>query len=155
MTDEDRNALRAWLDLLTASNTIKKSVDTALRREFGVSISRFDVLSALDRAMPDGLRAGDLSQRLMVTEGNITQVTTPLIRDGLVKRAASRKDGRVAIFRLTKKGERLFANMAEEHRHWVAEAFTGFSENQIVTFRRLLGKLNLPFDNEETGKDAA
>lgn len=155
MTDDDRNALRAWLDLLTASNAIKKSVDTAMRQEFGVSISRFDVLSALDRAGPEGARAGDLSQRLMVTEGNITQVTAPLIRDGLVKRTPSREDGRVAIFRLTKKGQRLFAEMAEEHRQWVADAFSEFSSSQIATFRRLLGKLNLPFEIGETGKDAA
>lgn len=155
MTDEDRNALRAWLDLLTASNAIKKSVDTTLRREFGVSISRFDVLSALDRAAPSGLRAGDLSQRLMVTEGNITQVTSPLIRDGLVRRAVNRDDKRVAIFKLTKKGHRLFAQMADEHRHWVSEAFSGLSETQIISFRKLLGKLNLPLDTDETGKDAA
>ncbi len=155
MTNEDRNALRAWLDLLTASNAIKKSVDTTLRREFGVSISRFDVLSALDRAPPSGLRAGDLSQRLMVTEGNITQVTAPLIRDGLVRRTASRDDKRVVIFRLTKKGNRLFGEMAEEHRHWVSQAFSGLSQTQIASFRKLLGKLNLPLDIEETGKDAA
>ncbi len=155
MTNEDRNALRAWLDLLAASNAIKKSVDTTLRREFGVSISRFDVLSALDRAAPSGLRAGDLSQRLMVTEGNITQVTAPLIRDGLIRRTVNRDDKRVVNLKLTKKGSRLFAEMATEHRHWVSEAFSDFSEAQIISFRKLLGKLNLPLDSEETGKDAA
>ncbi len=149
MTQSERNALRAWLDLLTASNAIKKSIDTALRTQFGVSISRFDVLSALDRAGPEGLRAGDLSQRLMVTEGNTTQVTAPLIRDGLVKRISSREDGRVAIFRLTRKGEKLFEKMADEHRSWVSDAFTGLSQNELAMLRRLLGKLKLPLDKEK------
>jgi len=155
MTHAERNALRAWLDLLAASNVIKKSVDTVLRREFGLSISRFDVLSALDRVGPDGLRAGDLSHRLMVTEGNTTQVTAPLIRDGLVKRTPSRADGRVAIFRLTRKGEKLFQKMADEHRQWVAGAFADMSQNEITTLRRVLAKLNLPDVNEDEGKDAA
>lgn len=149
MTQSERNALRAWLDLLTASNAIKKSIDTALRTQFGVSISRFDVLSALDRAGPEGLRAGDLSQRLMVTEGNTTQVMAPLIRDGLVKRISSREDGRVAIFRLTRKGEKLFEKMADEHRSWVSDAFTGLSQNELAMLRRLLGKLKLPLDKEK------
>ncbi|MEO1242666.1 MAG: MarR family transcriptional regulator [Pseudomonadota bacterium] len=153
MTNGDRNALRAWLDLLTASNAIKKSADTALRNQFGVSISRFDVMAALDRANGEGLRAGDLSQRLMVTEGNTTQVTAPLIRDGLVKRTPSRNDGRVAIFRLTRKGAKLFQKMADEHRHWVAGAFSDLSPGELATLRRLLGKLNLPIEIE--GKDAA
>lgn len=153
MTNGDRNALRAWLDLLTASNAIKKSADTALRSQFGVSISRFDVMAALDRANGEGLRAGDLSQRLMVTEGNTTQVTAPLIRDGLIKRTPSRDDGRVAIFRLTRKGAKLFQKMADEHRRWVAGAFSDLSPNELATLRRLLGKLNLPIEIE--GKDAA
>ena len=153
MTEKDRNALRAWLDLLNSSNTLKKSVDTGFRSQFGLSISRFDVLSALDRGGEDGMRAGDLSQRLMVTEGNTTQVTAPLIRDGLVKRSPSREDGRVAIFRLTRKGEKLFQKMADEHRQWVAEAFSGLSANEISTLRRILGKLNLPIEAKE--KDAA
>ena len=153
MTEADRNALRAWLDLLTASNAIKKSIDTTLRSQFRVSISRFDVLSALDRAGADGLRAGDLSQRLMVTEGNTTQVTAPLIRDGLVKRTPSREDGRVAIFRLTRKGEKLFQQMAEEHRHWISAAFSRLSQNELTALRRILRKLELPENNE--GRDAA
>jgi DNA-binding MarR family transcriptional regulator len=153
MTDADRNALRAWLDMLTASNAIKKSVDTTLRNEFGISISRFDVLSALDRTENEGMRAGDLSQRLMVTEGNTTQVTAPLIRDGLVKRTQGRDDGRVFYFRQTQKGKNLFHKMAEEHRHWIASAFSNLSQSELATLRRLLGKLNLPIEMKK--KDAA
>ena len=153
MTEADRNALRAWLDLLTASNAIKKSIDTALRNEFGLSISRFDVLSALDRADGDGMRAGELSQRLMVTEGNTTQVTAPLIRDGLVKRTQGRDDGRVFYFCLTRKGKKLFQDMAEQHRLWIADAFSDFSQSELATLRKLLGNLNLPPSIDK--KDAA
>jgi DNA-binding MarR family transcriptional regulator len=154
MTD-DRESLRVWLALLAASNTLKKSVDTGLRNQFGVSISRFDVLAALERAGPEGLRAGALTRRLMATEGNTTQVTAPLIRDGLVKRTTSPEDKRVAIFSLTRKGEKLFAKMAEENRRWVASAFSNFSESQLATFRKLLGKLKPPFDLADDRKDAA
>ena len=152
---EHRDAIRAWLDLLGASNTIKKSADTQFRSKFGVSISRFDILSALERAGPDGLRAGALSQQLMVTEGNTTQVTAPLIRDGLVKRKTSRQDARVAIFTLTKKGDKLFARMAAEHQSWIGQVFSALSKSELATFRRTLRKLNMLGSAAQPGKDAA
>lgn len=152
---DEREVLRTWLDLLTAANALKKSVDTGFRNEFGMSISRFDVLSALDRAGPEGLRAGALSQRLRVTEGNTTQVTAPLIREGLVKRSTDPEDKRGAVFRLTRKGEKLFAKMADSHRQWIVDAFAEFSEPQLKSLRRLLGRLDAPGDVAAAKKDAA
>lgn len=150
-----QDTLRAWLHMLKAANALKKSIDGKLRDEYGMSLARFDVLAALERAGPTGLRAGALSQRLMVTEGNTTQVTATLIRDGLIRRAVSREDGRVAIFKLTKKGEKLFADMAAANREWVAEAFSGFVRPELAAFRTLLDKLNLPLNKIDAGKDAA
>jgi DNA-binding MarR family transcriptional regulator len=151
---DDRDALRAWLELLAAAGGLKKFMDAKFRDRFGLSISRFDVLATLDRAYPEGLRAGELSQRLRVTEGNITQVAAPLIRDGLVRRTHSEEDGRVAILNLTKKGRNLFADMAEEHRLWVANAFSGLSGEQLQTLRLLLGRLRRP-PGAQTRRDAA
>lgn len=140
---EDRNALRAWLDLLAAANAIEKGLDSMFRREFGLSLSRFDVLSALDRAGKDGLRAGDLTRKLLVTDGATTQVTASLIRDGLVKRTPCPDDGRAAIFTLTRKGEKLFQKMASIHRGWVNDAFIGFTPSQIESLRNLMKKIDL------------
>lgn len=150
----DRDATRAWLDLLAASNTIKKSVDMLFRTEFGVSISRFDVMAALARAGAAGLRAGELSQQLMVTEGNTTQVTAPLVRDGLVRRKVASHDARVAIFSLTRKGERLFERMAEAHHAFIAETFAGFSKADMLALRALLERVS-PRRHAANSKDAA
>jgi len=141
-TDSD-NALRGWLSLLAAANALKKTVDARLRAEFGVSISRFDVLAALNRAGAQGLRAGALSQELMVTEGNTTQVAAPLVRDGLVVRRQDKQDKRAAIFTLTRKGATLFAKMAAAHRGWIEEAFEDFSAAELESFRRELCKIKL------------
>jgi len=145
----DRAPVRAWLALLKAANGLKKSVDARFRDRFGLSISRFDVLAALDRAGPQGLRAGALSQFLMVTEGNTTQVTAPLIRDGLVRRAAERDDARVAIYRLTKKGAALFAEMAAEHRRLITDAFEGLAEGELETLRALTLRIRAPDTRRE------
>ena len=151
---DDRDAVRAWLALLGASRGLEKAVDTGLRSRFGHSISRFDVLSALDRAEPGGLRAGALTERLMVSDGATTQVTAPLIRDGLVRRLADPEDGRAAIFSLTRKGARIFAGMAAEHRQWIDSAFANLTPAQMTTLRRLLSQID-PAKVARSKKDAA
>jgi DNA-binding MarR family transcriptional regulator len=152
--NDDREALRAWLDLLAASQGLKKAVDTGFRSRFGHSISRFDVLSALDRAGAAGLRAGALTERLMVSDGATTQVTAPLIREGLVRRSSDPADGRAAIFSLTKKGEKIFSEMAAEHQQWIVEAFAALSPSQMKTLRRLLSQIS-PAAIARSRKDAA
>lgn len=153
MTD-DREAVRTWLALLGASRGLEKAVDAGFRGRFGHSISRFDVLSALDRAGEEGLRAGALTERLMVSDGATTQVTAPLIREGLVRRGADPNDGRAAIFTLTRKGERIFADMAAGHRAWIDEAFARMTPAQMKTLRRLLSQID-PEKIARSKKDAA
>ncbi len=155
MTTAEKNALRAWLDLLTASNSIKKQVDALLRSEFGVSISRFDVLSALERAGPEGLRASELSKRLLVTEGATTQTAAPLIRDGLIARSSCPHDGRAVNLRLTRKGRTLFYKMAHHHKQWIQDRFAGLTPNQMSSLRQLLGKLDLPHLAARKERDVA
>jgi DNA-binding MarR family transcriptional regulator len=144
-----RETLRAWLALLSAAERIKKVIDARMRARFGLSISRFDVLAALDRAGEAGLTAGELTSHLRVTEGNTTQVTGPLIKDGLVRRTVSAADGRVAIFALTKRGQRIFDDMAEVNRGWVAEAFAPLAPAQVSALQDLLRTLNHPPEPEE------
>ncbi len=138
---DSRDPLRAWLALLRVSRALEKAVDAAFRRRFGHSIARFDVLSALDRAGPRGLRAGGLTAKLMVSNGATTQVTAPLVREGLIARSVDPRDGRVAIFSLTRKGERVFAEMAKEHRRWIDDAFASLSATRLATLRSLLGEI--------------
>lgn len=151
---DDREAVRAWLMLLATSRGLEKAVDAGFRGRFGHSISRFDVLSALDRAGADGLRAGALTERLMVSDGATTQVTAPLIREGLVRRNADPNDGRAAIFSLTKKGAKIFADMAAGHRAWIDDAFVALSPRDMKTLRRLLAQID-PARIAQSRKDAA
>lgn len=151
--NDGRDSLRAWLALLSTANKIKKSIDARMRQQFGLSLSRFDVLAALDRAGDDGLTAGALTSYLKVTEGNTTQVTTPLIAAGLVRRSVSANDRRMAIFQLTRKGKRIFADMAAANRDWITDIFAVLTPAQIASLRRTLGELNYPQD--QSAEEAA
>jgi len=155
MSAEHKPILRLWIELLGRTNAIKKDLDARLRSEFGQSLSRFDVLSALHRAGSDGLRASELSQFLLVTDGATSQLTPPLIRDELVEREPCPNDRRSVVFRLTPQGAALFERMADRHRQWVCERFAGFSSDEIDTLRKLARRIEAPLSRGALERNAA
>ncbi|RAI45353.1 MarR family winged helix-turn-helix transcriptional regulator [Rhodoplanes roseus] len=114
--------LRLWLRLLSCSNLISAEIRRRLRVDFDVTLPRFDVMAQLHRE-PDGLRLGDLSRRMMVTNGNITGLIDRLAEEGLVVREADPDDRRAITVRLTRAGSKMFRMMAAAHETWIHEMF--------------------------------
>ncbi len=73
-----KQSLRLWLRLLTCATTIEKKARAMLTLRFGTTLPRFDVLAALDRA-PDGLTMSELSEHLLVSNGNVTAIVSRLV----------------------------------------------------------------------------
>src|SRR5262249_31496869 len=110
--------VRTWIRLLMCSHMIESQVRGRLREEFATTLPRFDVLAQLERtfrAEPRGLTMGELSRRLMVSNGNLTGLTARLLREKLVERVPS-PDRRTQRVRLTPSGKRAFDRMAAAHR---------------------------------------
>ena len=110
---EARDTVRLSLRLLTTGRLIEREVDTLFRASFGSTIARFDFLSALDRH--GALTLGEVSQYLLVSNGNVTQLRTRLNDDGLIETEQDESDRRVQRVRLTKRGESVFKQMAKAH----------------------------------------
>ncbi len=138
----EQEALRTWLKLLGSSNLVRKTLQSRLSAGYGVSLSRFDVLANLYRAPEEGVRLSDLSKQLMVSNGNVTQVMTPLVKEGYVDRTKCAQDARAATARLTDKGKALFEKMAADHARWVGEIFANLSTDDHKQVANLLDKLD-------------
>jgi DNA-binding MarR family transcriptional regulator len=138
----DHAALRAWLRLLATTNSLEALVRSRLQVRFGTTLARFDYLSQLDR-VPNGLRMGEISERLMVTNGNVTGLTDALESEGLVTRAPDDQDRRAFRVQLTAVGRRAFHAMAAEHELWIAEVFSGLTQREFAQLRELLGKVKV------------
>jgi DNA-binding MarR family transcriptional regulator len=83
----------------------------------------------------------ELSQRMMVTGGNVTGITDGLEKEGLVVREVDASDRRVYRVRLTAEGQRQFRRMAAEHEQWILELFDGLSTRHKQQLAELLGEL--------------
>ena len=137
---EHPEALRLWLRLLTCTQLIEKRIRSGLRERFDTTLPRFDLMAQLERH-PDGLKMKELSQRLMVTGGNVTGITDQLVREGLVERIVETADRRIFRVRLTPAGRHAFAQMAQVHEQWIVDALSVLSERELAQLHRLLGKV--------------
>jgi len=137
---DHRDEVRLWLRLLTCTTLIEGEVRSRLRARFDVTLPRFDLMAQLEKA-PDGLTLGDLSRRMMVSNGNITGLVDRLVETGHIVRAPHPTDRRIAYVRLTDAGRAAFADMAREHAAWIASLFAGVPAPEQRTLLRLLGDL--------------
>jgi DNA-binding MarR family transcriptional regulator len=131
--------LRLWLRLLTCTTLIESEIRRRLREEFDVTLPRFDLMAQLDKA-PAGMTLGELSRRMMVSNGNVTGLAERLVAQGLLDRRASPTDRRVQMVSLTPEGRRTFRTMARAHADWVAEIFADLNAGDIDALMRLLAK---------------
>lgn len=82
----------------------------------------------------------ELSNQLMVSNGNITGVVDRLVRDNYVIRQPSPDDRRVQLISLSKEGAEKFAQMAREHETWVEDAFAELDIEELRQTSNLLNK---------------
>jgi len=138
---DDHFALKLWLRILTCSNLIEARIRHNLRRDFDCTLPRFDLLAQLDRA--DGLKMSELSQRLMVTGGNVTGLADQLQEEGWLVREPVENDRRATRLRLTEAGRERFRQMAHTHEGWVVELLASLSRDEQNRLHALLGTLKL------------
>jgi len=140
VNQKDHQALRLWLRLLTCTNTVEAQIRSRLRVEFDTTLPRFDLMAQLERN-PAGLNMRELSNRLMVTGGNVTGITEQLRNEGLVTRESDLNDRRNNTVKLTPSGKKLFAKMARAHEQWVIELFAGLAPTEQEQCYLLLAQL--------------
>ncbi len=139
-SEAHHESLRLWLRLLTCAQLIEGEVRARLRRDFAITLPRFDLLAQLERH-PEGLRMGELSRRMMVTSGNVTGITDQLVAEGLVRRVHTPDDRRAYLVRLTPAGKRMFDRMAAAHEAWMIELLGGLTGVEREALHGLLAKV--------------
>jgi DNA-binding MarR family transcriptional regulator len=148
LTDHHHQALRLWLRMLSCTVKIENEIRGRLRSEFGITLPRFDLMAQLERH-PEGLRMGELSQRMMVTGGNVTGITDQLQRENLVERVSDPGDRRAYSVRLTAAGRRTFRKMARVHEDWIVELLDGVPPSEKEKLIDLLSRLKRQLNSRQ------
>ena len=137
--DRGKQSLRAWLRLLACENLIEQTLRARLRNDFSITLPQFDVLSELEHA-GEQLTMSELSEKLMVSNGNVTGVVDRLERDNYVKRQSSPADRRVQHISLEEKGKAKFQEMAQVHEQWVQDLLSDLNLEDLDDLLKILNK---------------
>jgi DNA-binding MarR family transcriptional regulator len=148
--------IRIWLRLLSSSRVIENVLNSRLRREFGSSLARFDVLAQLDR-FEHGLTMTELSRHLLVSNGAVTGIVERLVAEKLVFREGRSTDKRAVVVQLTEAGRAFFRKMALRHEEWVISLLGDLSHEARVELLHNLTLLKRRLDDVagESGRIAA
>lgn len=130
-----RQAVALWLRIVRLANTKNTVLGKRLRAR-KLSPAQFDVIAQIGPS--EGLMQRELAGRLLVTEGNVTQLLDKLEKQGLVTRNA---DGRCNRLALTTAGRKIYRDVVPEQNRLIAEQFSVLDDAEQRELRRLLRKL--------------
>ena len=136
---DHKDELRLWLRMFSCEMIIEREIRSRLRRQFATTLPRFDLMAQLEK-VSGGMKLGELSRRLMVSNGNTTALVDTLMRQGLIEIEPAPDDGRAQLVRLSAEGRRRFRIMAAAHAQWIAELFAGLAPGDVTALMRLMGK---------------
>jgi DNA-binding MarR family transcriptional regulator len=107
-----------FLELLRTCELLSRGPAQVLKQE-DVSSTQYNVLRIL-RGAPEGLPCGEIANRMITRDPDITRLLDRLEKRGLIARCRESKDRRTVMTRITNKGlellERLDEPVQQAHR---------------------------------------
>ena len=126
----NKQTLRLWLRWLNCTTRIENEIRCRLREQFQVTLPQFDLLSALERT-DEPMTMSELSQYLLVSNGNVTGVVRRLQEKGWLEMKHRHRDRRKMTVSLTKQGKTVFLEMAGEHQNWINSLMSGVHGQEL------------------------
>lgn len=114
----------AYLDLLRTTELLSRPFTELLKHE-DLSPQQYNVLRIL-RGSPDGLTCGEVGNRMITHDSDVTRLLDRLQKRKLISRSRDKKDRRVVLTRITPHGLDVLARLDQPVRD---------------THRKLLGHL--------------
>jgi len=111
-----------------------------LKTTADLSTSQYNVLRIL-RGSPDGLTCGEIGERMIARDPDVTRLVDRLCKRGLTKRTRSQIDRRVVRVEITQKGIDLLDEL-DPHVARLPPALLGhMSQTSLQQLSRLLGQV--------------
>ena len=104
----------AFLDLLRTTDLLSRGLVQVLKIQ-DLSATQYNVLRIL-RGAPDGLPCGEIANRMITRDPDITRLLDRLEKRGLISRFRESKDRRMVTARITTEGSKLLTRLDEPVR---------------------------------------
>ncbi|HEX9641554.1 MAG TPA: MarR family transcriptional regulator [Candidatus Krumholzibacteria bacterium] len=126
------------LALQVAASRLLEPWMAHLKAEAGLTPNQYNVLRILRGARPDGLPCGDIAERMITRDPDITRLVDRLGRSGLVQRERGTADRRVIRVSITGQGLDVLDGLDAAANELPVQLLGGLGEEKLVALRQLL-----------------
>jgi DNA-binding MarR family transcriptional regulator len=126
----------AFLELQRTADMLSRKLSDLLKAE-DLSSTQYNVLRIL-RGAPDGLPCGEIGNRMITRDPDITRLLDRLEKRGLISRHRETKDRRMVMARITREGMHLLARMDEPVREAHRAQLGHLGRERLRTLNELL-----------------
>lgn len=140
LPEDQRKSLNVYVKLMRATNRVTNRIHRHLSDD-NLTVSQFAVLEALYHLGP--LCQGELVEKILKSNANLTTVVDSLEKKSLVTRDRSGSDRRKVTVHLTNVGEELIARVFPRHARVVTKEFGFLSGDEKAMLSEILKKFTL------------
>ena len=126
-----------FLNLQRTADALSRRVSAALK-PLGLSPTQFNVLKILRGAGSSGLPCGEIGERMITRDPDITRLLDRMEKRGLIERCREKKDRRVITARISKEGLRLLAEFDTQGQKLEREMLGHMGQRKLKTLCELL-----------------
>lgn len=112
-----------------------------LRRTEGLTHNQYNVLRILRGAHPRGLTCGQIGERMITRDPDVTRLTDRLVREGLAERTRSEVDRRVVEVTISEEGLAKLARLDDPARAMGHALLGPLGQERLQALRDLLEEL--------------
>jgi DNA-binding MarR family transcriptional regulator len=138
------------VSLLRTTDVLQDRFEQAVE-PFNISLTQYNVLRILRGAEPKGRTCGEIGERMIAREPDVTRLLTRMERAALIRRTRDGEDRRVVMTRITPRGLKLLDEM-EPHMREIGGLLHPIGERKIERMLRLLDEVRAYVRGE--GEDA-
>lgn len=146
-TEKEQRALDAYIKIMRAANSMNHR-HLAIIQQHGLTPSQFAVMEALMHL--GTLCQSTISQKVLLSTGNLTTVIDNLEKHGWVERVRDQKDRRMVMISLTSAGMTVIEPAFQSNLQLIVEEFdilSGAEQDELSRLCKILGK-QCPEDSE-------
>jgi DNA-binding MarR family transcriptional regulator len=126
----------AYLDLVRTTDMLSRRLTQVLKTE-DLSSNQYNVLRIL-RGAPEGLPCGEIGNRMITRDPDITRLLDRLERRTLISRCREIKDRRMVMAHITPEGLKLLARLDEPVREAHRSQLGHLGKERLRTLTELL-----------------
>ena len=131
-----------YLTLQRTANQLSSQLSTCLR-EFELTPTQYNVLRILRGAAPGALTCGEVGERLVSPDPDVTRLVDRLVKRGLAAKFRDYDDRRVVRITITAGGLGLLEQIEPGLAEWMRSEFSTLSQSEMTTLCGLLDKLSI------------